>query len=90
MIETRVVDVPAEPGAKPAQIAVHTCGQGPLAILLHGFPLDHRMWLDVMHGELGRRRTLSTFAATANRSLSVMMPTPWNAWPMTWPSSSAR
>ncbi|MCK5942037.1 MAG: alpha/beta fold hydrolase, partial [Planctomycetes bacterium] len=28
------------------------------AVLLHGFPLDHRMWLDVMHGELSRQRTL--------------------------------
>ncbi|NOY56532.1 MAG: alpha/beta fold hydrolase [Actinobacteria bacterium] len=27
-------------------IAFHERGQGPLAVFVHGFPLDHRMWLD--------------------------------------------
>lgn len=49
MIETRFIDV------GPAKLAVHVCGKGPLAVLLHGYPLDSRMWLDVMHGELERR-----------------------------------
>ena len=39
-------------------LAVHVAGRGPLAILLHGYPLDHRMWLDVLHGPLAAVRTL--------------------------------
>lgn len=39
-------------------LAVHVAGHGPLAILLHGYPLDHRMWLDTMHGPIAERRTL--------------------------------
>ncbi len=39
-------------------IAVHVTGRGPLAVLVHGYPLDHRMWLDVLHGPLAERRTL--------------------------------
>lgn len=39
-------------------LAVHMAGRGPLAILLHGYPLDHRMWLDAMHGPLAQQRTL--------------------------------
>lgn len=56
MIETRTIDVPSPEGTQP--IAVHTCGQGPLAVLIHGFPLDHRMWHGVMQGPLAQRRTL--------------------------------
>ncbi len=33
-------------------------GEGPLALLVHGFPLDHRMWLDQL-GNLGDRRCLA-------------------------------
>lgn len=40
------------------RLAVHLTGRGPLALLVHGYPLDHRMWLDVMHGPLAQRRTL--------------------------------
>ncbi|HEX5053601.1 MAG TPA: alpha/beta hydrolase, partial [Planctomycetota bacterium] len=40
------------------RLAVHMAGQGPLALLLHGYPLDHRMWLDVMQGPLAGQRTL--------------------------------
>ncbi|MBL8749158.1 MAG: alpha/beta fold hydrolase [Planctomycetes bacterium] len=40
------------------RLAVHTTGKGQLAVLLHGYPLDHRMWLDTMHGPLAERRTL--------------------------------
>lgn len=39
-------------------LAVHIAGRGPLALLLHGYPLDHRMWLDVLHGPLAAVRTL--------------------------------
>lgn len=58
MVETRTVLAGAPDGGEPAKLAVHTIGQGPLAVLIHGFPLDHRMWLDVMHSELNKRRTL--------------------------------
>jgi len=59
MIETRTVEIVAVPeGSRPARVTVHTRGQGPLAVLVHGFPLDHRMWLDVMHGPLAQNRTL--------------------------------
>lgn len=58
MLETRAVTVPSPGDGEPVELAIHTHGQGPLAVLIHGFPLDHRMWLDVMHGELARRRTL--------------------------------
>lgn len=39
-------------------LAVHVAGRGPVAILIHGYPLDHRMWLDAMQGPLARQRTL--------------------------------
>jgi pimeloyl-ACP methyl ester carboxylesterase len=52
VIETRTIRV------GDARIAVHTTGRGPLALLVHGYPLDHRMWLDLMHGELAAHRTL--------------------------------
>ena len=29
-----------------ARIPVYEAGQGPLALLIHGYPLDHRCWLD--------------------------------------------
>ena len=57
MIESRTIEVPSDEGP-PAQIAVHTRGTGPLAVLIHGFPLDHRMWHDVMNGPLATQRTL--------------------------------
>src|SRR5262245_15278215 len=40
------------------RIAVHVAGLGPLAVLVHGYPLDHRMWLDAMQGSLTEQRTL--------------------------------
>lgn len=57
MIETRFVDVGTD-GPRPTRLAVHTAGAGPVALLLHGFPLDHRMWLGVMAGALRQERTL--------------------------------
>ncbi len=59
MITTRFVDVPARPGARAARLAVHLTGRGPLAVLVHGYPLDHRMWLDALHGPLAAHRTLA-------------------------------
>jgi pimeloyl-ACP methyl ester carboxylesterase len=41
------------------RLAVHLTGRGPLAVLVHGYPLDHRMWLDTMHGPLAEQRTLA-------------------------------
>lgn len=41
-----------------ARLAVHVAGRGPVALLVHGYPLDHRMWLDVMNGPLADLRTL--------------------------------
>ncbi|MGE3175548.1 MAG: alpha/beta fold hydrolase [Planctomycetota bacterium] len=52
MIETRTIAVGA------TRLAVHLCGEGPLALLIHGYPLDHRMWTDVLLGPLGQHRTL--------------------------------
>jgi pimeloyl-ACP methyl ester carboxylesterase len=52
VIETRMVPVGR------ARIAAHVAGRGPLALLVHGYPLDHRMWLDLLHGPLTRSRTL--------------------------------
>jgi pimeloyl-ACP methyl ester carboxylesterase len=43
----------------PARLAVHVNGRGPLAVLVHGYPLDHRMWLEAMHGPLAAVRTLA-------------------------------
>ena len=42
-----------------AEWAVHLHGRGPLALLVHGYPLDHRMWLEALHGPLAERRTLA-------------------------------
>lgn len=41
-----------------ARIAVHCSGSGPLTVLVHGYPLDHRMWLETLQGPLQQRRTL--------------------------------
>ncbi len=41
------------------RLAVHLTGSGPLAVLLHGYPLDHRMWLDVMTSPLAESHTLA-------------------------------
>ncbi|MBL8751938.1 MAG: alpha/beta fold hydrolase, partial [Planctomycetes bacterium] len=59
MIETRHIDVPARGDAHETRLAVHMRGHGPLAVLVHGYPLDHRMWLDTLHGPLAERRTLA-------------------------------
>lgn len=40
------------------RLAVHIAGRGPLAVLLHGYPLDHRMWIETMQGPLAEQRTL--------------------------------
>jgi len=45
-------------GFDHTRIAVHVHGNGPLALLLHGYPLDHRMWLQTLHGPLAEQRTL--------------------------------
>lgn len=52
MIETRTIQ------ANGANLAVHQVGSGPPAMLVHGFPLDHRMWMDVLRSDLARQRTL--------------------------------
>lgn len=59
MITTRYIDVPASAAGRAATLAVHLAGRGPLAVLLHGYPLDHRMWLDTLHGPLAQQRTLA-------------------------------
>jgi pimeloyl-ACP methyl ester carboxylesterase len=59
MITTHFVDVDAGPHGRAARLAVHTAGKGPLTVLLHGYPLDHRMWLDTLHGPLAQQRTLA-------------------------------
>jgi 3-oxoadipate enol-lactonase len=51
-METRFI------GFDHARIAVHVHGTGPLAVLLHGYPLDHRMWLQTLQGPLAAQRTL--------------------------------
>lgn len=40
-------------------LAVHVAGQGPLAVLVHGYPLDRRMWFDLMRGPLAEHRTFA-------------------------------
>jgi pimeloyl-ACP methyl ester carboxylesterase len=52
MLTTTTIDVGL------ARLAVHTTGQGPPAVLIHGYPLDHRMWLDVLASPLAQQRTL--------------------------------
>lgn len=52
MIDSRPIDVDG------ARLFVHRTGRGPLCLLVHGYPLDHRMWLDLMHSEVAAQRTL--------------------------------
>lgn len=52
MVDTRFVEVGG------ARLAVHTAGQGTPAILIHGYPLDHRCWLDVLTSPLAAGNTL--------------------------------
>lgn len=52
MITTRWIDTDT------ARIAVHARGHGPVALLVHGYPLDHRMWLETLRSPLAARRTL--------------------------------
>ncbi|MFN9755965.1 MAG: alpha/beta fold hydrolase, partial [Planctomycetota bacterium] len=54
----RWIDAPATAHGRAARLAVHATGKGPLAVLLHGYPLDHRMWLAVLRSPLAARRTL--------------------------------
>jgi 3-oxoadipate enol-lactonase len=58
MITTRTIDIDATALGRATTLTVHVAGHGPLAVLLHGYPLDHRMWLDQLHGPLATRRTL--------------------------------
>lgn len=57
-ITTRTFEIPAAASTRATKLALHTCGKGPLAVLIHGFPLDHRMWHGVMRGQLASDRTL--------------------------------
>lgn len=59
MITTRTIDLDATELGRATTLAVHLAGSGPLAVLLHGYPLDHRQWLDQLHGPLAARRTLA-------------------------------
>ncbi len=59
MIETRFVEVDG------ARLAAHLRGEtarglahGGLALFVHGYPLDARMWLDAMRSPLGEHRAL--------------------------------
>lgn len=58
MITTRCIDIPASARGRATTLEVTSAGHGPPALLLHGYPLDHRMWLDTLHGPLAARRTL--------------------------------
>lgn len=57
-ISRRTIDVPTAGPHGAATLVAHTAGRGPLVLLLHGYPLDHRMWLDVLRSPLAERRTL--------------------------------
>lgn len=57
-ISRRTIEVAAHGAHGAATLVAHTAGRGPLALLLHGYPLDHRMWLDVLRSPLTERRTL--------------------------------
>lgn len=57
-MSTTTILVPASATHAATTLAVHTAGRGPLALLLHGYPLDHRMWLDVLRSPLAEQRTL--------------------------------
>lgn len=52
MIETRLVPV------ADTTLAVHLCGRGPLCVLVHGYPLDARMWTDVLQSDVAHARRL--------------------------------
>lgn len=52
-METRFVALP------DTHLAVHLAGRGPLVVLLHGYPLDHRMWLDLMRSPLAQHHTFA-------------------------------
>jgi pimeloyl-ACP methyl ester carboxylesterase len=52
VIETRTIAV------GDVRLAVHLAGSGPLAVLVHGYPFDHRMWTELLLGPLARSRTL--------------------------------
>jgi pimeloyl-ACP methyl ester carboxylesterase len=58
MIETLHLPVPDTCHGPGTTLHVARAGRGPLALLLHGYPLDHRMWLDTLHGPLAAQRTL--------------------------------
>lgn len=57
-ITRRPIEVPAHGAHAAATLVAHVAGRGPLALLLHGYPLDHRMWLDALRSPLAERRTL--------------------------------
>lgn len=57
-ITRRTIEVPAHGANAAATLVAHTAGRGPVALLLHGYPLDHRMWLDLLRSPLAARRTL--------------------------------
>lgn len=40
------------------RIALHVTGRGPVALFVHGYPFDHRMWLDALQSPLAEQRTL--------------------------------
>ena len=58
MIRTHLVEIAASPTGRATRLVAHMTGRGPMALLLHGYPLDHRMWLDTLHGPLAQQRTL--------------------------------
>jgi pimeloyl-ACP methyl ester carboxylesterase len=58
VIDTRWIDVVRSPLGNAARLAVHVTGRGPLMVLVHGYPLDHRLWLDLLHSPLAAHRTL--------------------------------
>jgi pimeloyl-ACP methyl ester carboxylesterase len=41
-----------------ARLAVHAAGHGPAAVLIHGYPLDHRVWIDLLASPLAEQHTL--------------------------------
>lgn len=57
-ITRRTIEVPAHGAHAATTLVAHVAGRGPVALLLHGYPLDHRMWLDVLRSPLAERRTL--------------------------------
>jgi len=57
--DIRWIDAPANAHGRAARLAVRATGAGPLTVLLHGYPLDHRMWDAVRDGQLADHRTLA-------------------------------